>query len=87
VPDWTASIPPSSSSVRVWPADCATVVQSPPDFSWPDLSPDAQYSVTLTYPDGRVRSLEALRNWINWDEVLPAGDYPDKPWNATTASC
>jgi len=74
-PDWTASIPVSASPVRVWPADCATVAQSPPDFSWPDLSPDAQYWVTLTYPDGRVRSLEALQNWINWDEVLPTGDY------------
>jgi hypothetical protein len=75
VPDWVASIPVSSSSVRLWPADCATVEQSPPDFSWPDLSADAQYRVSLTYPDGRVRTLAAPQNWINWDEALPAGSY------------
>src|SRR5258708_18981882 len=74
-PDWIASIPVSSSSVRVWPADCATVEQSPPDFSWPDLSSDAQYRVALTYPDGHTRTLDAPQNWINWDEALPAGSY------------
>ncbi len=74
-PDWIASIPASISPVRVWPADCATVEQSPPDFSWPDLSPDAQYQVTLTYPDGHARILAALWNWINWDEALAAGNY------------
>ena len=74
-PDWTASIPVSSSPVRVWPADCAAVMQSPPDFSWPDLGPDAQYRVTLTYPDGNARTLVAPQNWINWDEALPVGSY------------
>ena len=74
-PDWMVSIPSSSSSARIRPADCATVQQTPPDFSWPDLSPDAQYQVTLTYPDGHMKSLTAPQNWINWDEVLPAGSY------------
>ena len=74
-PDWMASIPLSQSSAQVWPADCASVEQTPPDFSWPDLSADAQYQVTLTYPDGHTRSNSAARNWINWDEVLPAGSY------------
>jgi hypothetical protein len=69
------SIPFSSSSARVRPADCATVEQTPPDLSWPDLSSDAQYQVTLTYPDGRTRSNTVAHNWINWDEVLPAGSY------------
>jgi hypothetical protein len=70
--DWMAS---TGSSAPVRPADCATVEQSPPDFSWPDLSADAQYTVTLTYPDGHSRSSAAAQNWINWDEVLPAGNY------------
>jgi heparinase II/III-like protein/uncharacterized protein DUF4962/Big-like domain-containing protein len=74
-PDWIASIPLASSSVQVRPADCATVEQTPPDFSWPDLSPDARYQVTLTYPDGHSKALTAPQNWINWDEVLPAGSY------------
>jgi hypothetical protein len=73
--DWIASIPMSSSSAAVRPADCVTVEQTPPDFSWPDLSPDAQYRVTLIYPDGHTKSLTAPQNWINWDEVLPAGSY------------
>ncbi len=74
-PDWMVSIPLGYSSAQVWPADCATVQQTPPGFSWPDLSADAQYQVTLTYPDGHTRSNTAARNWINWDQVLPAGSY------------
>jgi len=71
-PDWTAS---TASSAPVRPADCAVVEQTPPDLSWPDLSPDAQYQLVLTYPDGHVRSVTVAHNWINWDEVLPAGSY------------
>src|SRR5215510_13996936 len=74
-PDWMTSISLLSSSVQVSPPDCATVQQTPPDFSWPDLGSDAQYQVTLTYPDGHARTLTAPQNWINWDEVLPAGNY------------
>jgi hypothetical protein len=74
-PDWMTSIPLSSSSAPVRPADCARVEQSPPDLSWPDLSSDAQYRVTLTYPDGHAKTLTAPQNWINWDEILPAGAY------------
>ncbi len=73
--DWMMAIPLIASSVQVRPADCATVEQTPPDLSWPDLSSDAQYQVTLTYPDGHTRSKTVARNWINWDEVLPAGSY------------
>ena len=71
-PDWTTS---TASSAPVRPADCAVVRQTPPDISWPDLSPDAQYQLLLTYPDGRFRSATIGHNWINWDEVLPAGNY------------
>ncbi|MGH8248097.1 MAG: hypothetical protein ACREUU_16875, partial [Gammaproteobacteria bacterium] len=74
-PDWMASIPLTTSSARVRPADCANVEQTPPDFSWPDLSSDSVYQVTLTYPDGNTRSKTVAYNWINWDEVLPAGSY------------
>jgi hypothetical protein len=57
------------------PAECASVEQSPPDFGWPDISSDGVYQVTLTYPDGRAKTLAAAQNWINWNEVLPAGSY------------
>ena len=81
-PDWMANIllnpqltlyDPSEATVR--PADCQRVEQSPPDFSWPHLSGTAQYQITLTYPDGRVRTLSTPQNWVNWDEILPSGDY------------
>src|SRR2546426_2355477 len=65
----------TGSSAPVRPSDCATVEQTPPDISWPDLSSDAQYQVTLTYPDGGTQTRTAPQNWINWDEVLPPGNY------------
>jgi hypothetical protein len=71
-PDWMAS---TGSSAPVRPSDCASVEQTPPDISWPDLSSDAQYQVTLTYPDGSTKSRTAPQNWINWDEVLLPGNY------------
>src|SRR6266571_2989620 len=64
---------PGAAAVR--PGDCQRVGQSPPDFSWPHLSGTAQYQVTLTYPDGYTRALSTPQNWINWNEVLPAGNY------------
>src|SRR5216683_1194917 len=64
---------PGAAAVR--PGDCQRVGQSPPDFSWPHLSGAAQYQVALTYPDGHTKTLSAPQNWINWDEVLPAGNY------------
>jgi hypothetical protein len=71
--DWTAVSDPLAAPVR--PADGATVEQSPPDFSWPDVADDARYTLNLTYPDGRTRSLPAPQNYANWNEVLPAGRY------------
>src|SRR5262245_52779650 len=71
--DWMASSDPLAARVR--PAECVSVDQSPPDFGWPELSADAQYFVTLTYPDGSRRTRTASANWSNWDEVLPAGTY------------
>src|SRR5918992_1506186 len=71
--DWMVSSDPLAAPIR--PAECASVEQSPPDFGWPDVSADGIYQVTLTYPDGRARTLAPAQNWINWDEVLPAGTY------------
>src|SRR5712692_1569345 len=71
--DWMATSDQLAAPIR--PAECASVEQSPPDFGWPDISPDGVYQVTLTYPDGRAKTLAATQNWINWNEVLPAGTY------------
>jgi hypothetical protein len=81
-PDWMVSTlldresplyNPGAAMVR--PGDCQLVEQSPPDFSWPGLTGTVQYQVTLTYPDNHTKTLSASRNWINWDEVLPSGNY------------
>jgi hypothetical protein len=71
--DWMAVKDPLAAQVR--PRDCAPVEQTPPDFSWPDISRDARYEVTLTYPDGRKKTVAAPQNYLNWPEVLPAGSY------------
>ncbi|HEX6733697.1 MAG TPA: heparinase II/III family protein [Azonexus sp.] len=71
--DWMVSSDPLAQDIR--PRDCAVVEQNPPDFSWPDISSTATYSLSLVYPDGRTRTLTANQNWRNWDEILPAGTY------------
>jgi hypothetical protein len=76
--DWMVVDDPLAAEIR--PRHGATVEQTPPDFSWPEASNDARYSVTLTYPDGRKRTLPAPQNYINWDEALPAGTYS---WTVT----
>jgi hypothetical protein len=79
--DWMAVRDPLAAQVR--PRDCAAVEQTPPDFSWPDISRDARYEVTLTYPDGRQKTLAAPQNYLNWPEVLPAGRYS---WKVRTGA-
>jgi len=71
--DWMVVSDQLAQDIR--PRDCAAVQQSPPDFRWPDVISSGGYQVTLTYPDGRSRTLPATQNWLNWDEVLPAGSY------------
>ena len=53
--DWMAVRDPLAAQVR--PRDCAAVEQTPPDFSWPDISRDARYEVTLAYQDGRKKGV------------------------------
>ncbi|CAG4882946.1 protein of unknown function [Georgfuchsia toluolica] len=71
--DWMVTPNPNAQDIR--PPDCVTVQQTPPDFRWPDVITSGGYQVTLTYPDGHIRTLPATQNWLNWDEVLPAGIY------------
>jgi len=67
------SAPPLAAAIR--PADGMTVQQTPPDFSWPEASKTARYTLNLTYPDGKTRSLPAPQNYANWNAVLPPGKY------------
>src|SRR4051812_16317203 len=76
--DFLETNDPNAAAIR--PADGATVQQTPPDFSWPDISKRARYTVDLTYPDGKTRALAAPQNYLNWNEALPAGPYS---WTVT----
>jgi len=74
--DWMVETTASgTSSAPIRPADCATVEQTPPDFSWPDHGQGARYEFSLTFPQGTTRRRITERNWIAWDEALPAGSY------------
>ena len=78
--DWMVLDDPLAASVR--PGDCASVEQTPPDFGWPDIGKDTRYTLNLTYPDGRTKSLPAPQNWANWTEVLAPGTYR---WTVTAS--
>ncbi len=80
VVDWMVTGNQLDQDIR--PHDCETVQQSPPDFRWPEVFDGGDYQVILTYPDGRTRMLQTTQNWLNWDEVLPAGSYS---WTVTHA--
>lgn len=71
--DWMVTSNQIAQDIR--PRDCLAVEQSPPDFRWPDVITTGGYALTLTYPDGHTRTLPATQNWLNWDEILPAGTY------------
>ena len=64
-----------ASLAPVRPADCATVTQTPPEFTWPPQSGQHTYTLTLTFPDGKSQSRKTTRNWLLWDEALPPGRY------------
>ena len=59
----------------VRPADCATVSQTPPEFTWPPQSGQNTYVLTLAFPDGKSQSRKTSRNWLLWDDKLPPGTY------------
>lgn len=69
--DWLAGKNPLAMPIR--PAHCETVNQTPPDFSWPDSGSAGGYAVELTGPVHAKK--KTGRNWINWGEALPPGEY------------
>ena len=70
-----------SLEAPVRPADCATVEQTPPDFSWPARSGASQYRFALTFPTGKTEVRRVDHNWIAWPEALAPGAYR---WRVTT---
>src|SRR5689334_5056830 len=65
-----------TSLAPVRPADCGTVTQTPPAFTWPPVNGrNLTYTLLLKYPDGRVLSRTTAKNWLLWEEALPAGTY------------
>ncbi len=64
---------PTLAPVR--PADCATVTQSPPEFTWPPQDGKKSYVLTLLHPDGRSETRRTTNNWLAWDRPLAAGAY------------
>jgi len=60
----------------VHPADCATVEQTPPEFTWPPQNGrNLAYTLSLKFPDGHVETRATPKNWLLWDAALPAGTY------------
>jgi hypothetical protein len=59
----------------VGPLDCATVTQTPPEFTWPPADEHTRYELSLRFPDGRVEKRSTTRNFIIWPRALPPGTY------------
>ena len=64
---------PTLAPVR--PADCSTVTQTPPEFTWPPQDGPNTYVVTLVHPDGEREYKATNENWLVWDRALPPGRY------------
>jgi hypothetical protein len=71
---------PLLTSVR--PVDCATLLDSPPQFTWPLQEGRNTYTVALRFPDGHTEQRSTTRNWLSWDHPVPAGDYS---WHVSVA--
>jgi hypothetical protein len=59
----------------VRPVDCATVFQSPPDFTWPPQDGENTYTLTLRHPDGRAEQRSSTKNFVIWPRALRPGTY------------
>lgn len=71
--DFFARQDPLLTSVR--PVDCATLLDTPPQFTWPLQEGRNTYTVALRFPDGHTEQRSTTRNWLSWDHPVPAGDY------------
>ena len=70
--DFLVRADPLLAAVR--PADCATLLDEPAEFTWPPQSGGTTYAVALRFPDGHTETRDTRSNWLAWGP-LPAGDY------------
>jgi hypothetical protein len=77
--DFAVGNDPLLAAVR--PADCATLLGNPPEFTWAQQG-GATYTVALTFPDGHTETRSTPQNWLAWDRPVPTGDYS---WRVTTS--
>ena len=71
--DFLVRSDPTLAPVR--PTDCATVTQSPPEFTWPPQNGSNVYQVIVHFPGGRAESRTTSHNWLLWDTPLAPGTY------------
>lgn len=71
---------PLLSAVR--PVDCATLMDGPPQFTWPLQEGRNTYTVALRFPDGHTEQRSTTQNWLAWDHPVPTGDYS---WHVNVA--
>ncbi len=70
--DWVAGGDPLAMPVR--PENGATVLQTPPDFSWP-YQGRGYYQFRLLPPDGEPVERLLSTNYVLWPKELPPGSY------------
>ena len=71
--DFLVRADPLLAAVR--PADCATLLGGPPEFTWPLQAGRHTYTVALRFPDGHTETRTTRRNWLAWGRAVPAGEY------------
>jgi hypothetical protein len=59
----------------VQPVDCATVTQTPPEFTWPPVDGAERYEVAVKSPDGKIEKRSSTRNFVIWPHALRPGTY------------
>ena len=77
--DFLVRADPLLASVR--PADCATLLDGPAEFTWPMQAGKNTYTVALRFPDGHTETRDTRSNWLAWGP-LPAGEYT---WRVSVA--
>ncbi|HXS53279.1 MAG TPA: hypothetical protein VN782_12160 [Usitatibacter sp.] len=78
--DFLVRADPLLATVR--PADCATLLSGPPEFTWPMQHAHQVYTVALRFPDGHTETRTTDRNWLAWDAAVPPGTYT---WRVSVA--
>ena len=78
--DFLVHADPLLAAVR--PADCATLLDGPPQFTWPTQHGRQLYTLALRFPDGHTETRTTDHNWLAWDEAVPPGEYT---WRVSVA--